>query len=972
MFRQTLITILLTFSPALFLRAQSADKPVVFRSESTLVTVDVVVSAKSGSPARIDPTTWRILENGHEQHIASVESQSSATLASPKLLGTGWSNNLAQLPRSAASMGSTILLIDLLNTTPQTQMLARNYALRALQNLPGHERFVVFVLGVDLRQISGYSDDLREVQEALKKQPIQNLQLLDKDPISKGGFANPLTGTDPGNENIRDFERRVAVNATNQRVKRTLESLERIAEIVERQPGRKSLVWLTSSFPLSIAPEQANVAWTQQSSAQQTGPQGTGAVPTSSASRSSEFYGLEDFSHEVAKAAERLSKARVAVYPILVGTLTSGMDVSDNTPFAAMSSASIYDYNGTTDREAGISSARLTAELTGGRATFNSNDADGAFRRAVADTNDYYTLSFVPSDMKFDGKFHKIEVRTSQPGVELHYRPGYYATPGTADEPKHRLEQALSLDMQPSAGIETAARLKESKPPTLELRIATDQLSFERMPDGRREASLLVGYVVAPKNGDAAWRSLTPVEFMLTDAQFDDAAQRGLPVVLQPKPPSAAYLLRAGVLDLVSRRIGTVDVDTTKGATRVAASAPEPVPPVVDRQTLYPEMGRLTTGSYNNLFFNFTMPVPVASVTSRMRLPLPPQGSHALLALSFEGMSNFGKKETGSLLVFAEEPSFVKSTDPQQAAAEEAARDKDATAVWGPRDGRLLVCNAGANCTAIAFFERQGYLLKFVGESNDNNTLLDHIWQSLRSVHFSGSAPNRLPAKRELYTGPAIPSSFVDKALASPQQIEAGALDTRVYSNAALGLRYGFPADWSALREEDGLARFARLHAAPFDDAAREREHRFFQSCSRPLLHLRQNPAPAKDDQATDLTLLAITPACLGIEPPVWSDKESVGDFAAALSMLHDFGDVAKAHTQEISGRAFLTLEGQISYPLPETTLMQRRYQTVYLTADGEYLLAWMLTAPRPQPVNAFPAVLLEIGDTAGNTRAKQ
>jgi VWFA-related protein len=80
-------------------------------------------------------------------------------------------------------------------------------------------------------------------------------------------------------------------------------------------------------------------------------------------------------------------------------------------------------------------SLRTIAEQTNGFAAVNTNDIAGAFERIVADNSTYYTLAYYPSSNKRDGKVHRIEVRTSRPGVQVRARRAYVAPTGKQPPP---------------------------------------------------------------------------------------------------------------------------------------------------------------------------------------------------------------------------------------------------------------------------------------------------------------------------------------------------------------------------------------------------------------------------------------------------------------------------------------------------------------------------------------------------------
>jgi hypothetical protein len=50
-----------------------------------------------------------------------------------------------------------------------------------------------------------------------------------------------------------------------------------------------------------------------------------------------------------------------------------------------------------------------------------------AVAAAIADGSNYYTLSYTPNDVNWDGRFRKISVALAEKGYRLTYRRGYYA-----------------------------------------------------------------------------------------------------------------------------------------------------------------------------------------------------------------------------------------------------------------------------------------------------------------------------------------------------------------------------------------------------------------------------------------------------------------------------------------------------------------------------------------------------------------
>jgi VWFA-related protein len=67
------------------------------------------------------------------------------------------------------------------------------------------------------------------------------------------------------------------------------------------------------------------------------------------------------------------------------------------------------------------------AESSGGFAVQNSNDLAAGLRRIGRESRVYYLLGYMPADIRADGKFRRITVRVGRPDVQVRARKGYYA-----------------------------------------------------------------------------------------------------------------------------------------------------------------------------------------------------------------------------------------------------------------------------------------------------------------------------------------------------------------------------------------------------------------------------------------------------------------------------------------------------------------------------------------------------------------
>jgi len=66
------------------------------------------------------------------------------------------------------------------------------------------------------------------------------------------------------------------------------------------------------------------------------------------------------------------------------------------------------------------------AKGTGGFEIFNTNDFLQGLEKVSKEMNEYYNLGYTPPSQAHDGSFHKIKVKVDRSGVTVRYRNGYY------------------------------------------------------------------------------------------------------------------------------------------------------------------------------------------------------------------------------------------------------------------------------------------------------------------------------------------------------------------------------------------------------------------------------------------------------------------------------------------------------------------------------------------------------------------
>ena len=151
---------------------------------------------------------------------------------------------------------------------------------------------------------------------------------------------------------------------------------------------------------------------------------------------------------ETREAIAAATRSNVSIYTVDPRGLTAlGDDTIGSATFGADQGASnggsrSFDRPGISSLMSELrlsqDSLRTLSDETGGFAAINANDFTTAFERIVRDNSGYYVLAYYPPSDKRDGKFHKIEVRVTRPGLDRAARPGYVSPRGIVRLPNRR------------------------------------------------------------------------------------------------------------------------------------------------------------------------------------------------------------------------------------------------------------------------------------------------------------------------------------------------------------------------------------------------------------------------------------------------------------------------------------------------------------------------------------------------------
>ncbi|MEZ5292102.1 MAG: VWA domain-containing protein [Vicinamibacterales bacterium] len=139
-------------------------------------------------------------------------------------------------------------------------------------------------------------------------------------------------------------------------------------------------------------------------------------------------------SRDAVAAATRANVAIYGIDPRGLGAL--GDDMIEVQDFPTDPSLNLGPSSFNNEVRLSQDSLRVLSDETGGFAIVNQNDLGAAFERVVQDNSRYYLIGYYSNNERRDGKFRKIEVRVSRPGLTVRSRKGYVAARGRADNDK--------------------------------------------------------------------------------------------------------------------------------------------------------------------------------------------------------------------------------------------------------------------------------------------------------------------------------------------------------------------------------------------------------------------------------------------------------------------------------------------------------------------------------------------------------
>jgi VWFA-related protein len=536
---------------------QLDKKPLKFSARAYFILVPVIVTDKNGNHVPgLTKDAFQIFEDGKEQTIASVDEIQTSTVPVQRLPAARNEFSNAIAPEGGARRINVIAL-DLINTPFLDQVGSRRAAIKYLTNSINRDALfeLVSIDGNGMHVLHDFTSDTEVLIAALKKveskldamagtdtetirqasgnpslgEPnglavtydVNGVSLVDRDSTALEGFARGATP-------IAEFAQVGAVGGT-------LGAFQQIAQQLSGIPGRKSLFWITGSFPFDI--------------------DNTG----SSISVGTPFDAYQ-------RTMQLLNNANISLYPVDArGLVVAGeIDASVKVSREAMRALPEYMAGESRAHQKTLDTMRIFADTTGGKAYFNTNDLVRALNDASNDGSSYYVLSYALDTKNNHPGWRKLKVKVKDGDYGIRSREGFFVTPTTMDPSSSEgmdIREALTspLDytgMPLSVKLDAPVTSGVKRKVGFSLLIPANAATVDATDNDR--LNLEIWYVVRNVKGESVSHNSKMYNLNLNATYLAQLQQSGIGYNDTLELPPGQYGLRVVVRDNITGRVGSV------------------------------------------------------------------------------------------------------------------------------------------------------------------------------------------------------------------------------------------------------------------------------------------------------------------------------------------------------------------------------------------------------------------------------
>ena len=507
--------------------AQTAPHPdataaTTFTAQSQLVIVPASATDRDAQHVSgLSVSDFSVRENGKTQNI-SVFEEIKATAEPLRRANTpGIYTNSYDRPSPRRLV---VIAVDTVNSQFLDQSWGRRQLMTFLdERVNTGALFALVVMNsAGIRVIHEATSDPSVLIGALRKaqvspQPVEASKGPKSDPLLSSSSAKETDSkTDTEVPQIRQLangaEEKLSDQLRVNALKVTLESLETIARIYAGVPGRKTLVWVTGSFPYNP-------------------------------------FDQSEYEH----TWKVLNDANFSLYSVdLRGLVNPGAFSADIPRFSEHWVQNQNNWNTNT-----ITTLQLFAAATGGEAFYNTNDIALSLDRATRDSGSYYLLGYYRSAKDAAPGWRELKVSVRKKGVRVRARSGFFVSHGPApslDDLQMALTAPLEFTGIPLAfkwtGTSRTANADE-KQNSFELAI----LPASNLVSGPNENQVSLQFVAIATDADGKLKAQfsQPIESTLSTADMKLIREKGFVYKGQFRLPTGEYTVRFAATTVPAR-----------------------------------------------------------------------------------------------------------------------------------------------------------------------------------------------------------------------------------------------------------------------------------------------------------------------------------------------------------------------------------------------------------------------------------
>ena len=384
------------------------------------ILLDVIVTDGDGNYIRnLSASDFEISENGKRVDVESIDEYSM--LEPSRLnLDTLEPAQLEQPPRTI------IFFIDRLYSSSNGLARAIDMAEKfILDRVQTGDRVMVVSYQGSLRTVQPFTSDKYQVIESMRKAGFATDSSVAASALPEGAALGQTPGlggeTDLEGEPGEGIE--TALNAMLDsdfaiyNARNYLLSMEALGKVMKYYPGRKTMIVLSEGMNWDmIDPTDRNAALFGADGPYRNNAN-TGEVPARM-----QF----SLTTEYEKMLETMNDSKVSFYTVNVGGIQAPGGAENNIAQTDSVTRQVDMAPGVSSRRKRQNFLSVLANETGGRAYFNTNDILGLLNNIEIDISNYYILGYRSQFNPNKSEYRKIVVKTTQPGLKVLHRQGFY------------------------------------------------------------------------------------------------------------------------------------------------------------------------------------------------------------------------------------------------------------------------------------------------------------------------------------------------------------------------------------------------------------------------------------------------------------------------------------------------------------------------------------------------------------------